>query len=750
MLKRASSTFRPLPLSCRRVRRRRVWHWWAVVSALSVACTATDALPRPIVEGAATILVFERRGSAPRVTVTTPDGLSARSFVRGGERQVWLVFLRETPEQLELLPESLVTDTPTGVLLPQPISVLGLSTDIAEWQELAPVPEEVSGFRLPLTLPTSCVRGGRCYGPNPSDLACVDCPDAPEPIEPAPPALPVLTPCPTGWILEASESATTTPDRCRVAIEPCGDYELAVPSAPACAPIGVCGAGPYPEPLPTGSNHRYVGPDPGGVPGDHVHATLAAALAAAAPGDHLILSRGQHQFVGPAPSGLSLVGACPDSTSLLPPAAWPGGAVTVEGVTIHGPLNVGQGVTVVGQRVLLDGPAVVEAQGSLTLRSSRVVVTATASVWGALSLERVAWRGRGPRALGAAQLQLEDVAGVGDEMQVGLHIRDQAEVVVRRSSLQGYGVAIQQLGGTSTLEQLELLGGGVGVELVDGHLVAQAVDLRGFEVAGFLVNGGTLELSDMVIESSGRRDQPGFGGLSILSDAQRCSQPITTFSGRRLYFLDNAGVAMTLYCTQTILEDLVVRGTRGLGVHLSTGELQGDRWQILDSGDEGLTGKGTGPNPGQEFPLLAELRDLRIERSGDEALSIGRDSDLLVERVCLRDATPHGLAIRGPRAKVRMLEAKIEEFTSRGEEGAGVHLAGELGNTPVQLWLENFEIENAAYGVDILPATEVHLLNGWFRHNEVAFRIRGEVPEVRELLRGVRFIDNAEYGLAEP
>ena len=30
------------------------------------------------------------------------------------------------------------------------------------------------------------------------------------------------------------------------------------------------------------------------------------------------------------------------------------GSVTVEGVTIHGPLNVGQGVTVVGQRVLLD------------------------------------------------------------------------------------------------------------------------------------------------------------------------------------------------------------------------------------------------------------------------------------------------------------------------------------------------------------------------------------------------------------
>lgn len=557
-------------------------------------------------------------------------------------------------------------------------------------------------------------------------------------------------PLPSWWILEETASATTTPDRCRAALRTCGSFEISVPSAPACAPIAACGAGPYPEPLPTGPNHRYVGPDPGGVPTERVHPTLAAALAAADPGDQLILSAGQHQFVGPAPSGLVLQGDCPASTSLVPPPAWPEGAVSLAGMTIEGPLQVGADVALVAERVLLQGTAVVEGRGTLSLRESGVVATATVTVRGTMDLTQVAWRGPGPRASGAAQLQLEDVGWVGEEMQVGLQIEDQAQGVVQRSAFLGYRVAIQQRGGALTMEQLYLRGGRVGVEVVDGQVVAQTVDLRNFELAGLLVNGGHLELSDVMIESSGRRGQPGYGGLTVLSDTQACTRPITIFTARRLYLLDNAGVALTLYCTQALLEDLVVRGTRGVGVLLSTGELQGDRWQILESGDDGLTGKGMGSNPGQEFPLVAELRDLRIEGSGEEALSIGRDSDLHVERVCLRDARPHGLAIRGPRAKVQMREAKIEEFTRRGEEGAGIHLAGELGNTPAQLWLENFEIENAGYGVDILPASEVHLLNGWFRHNEVAFRIRGEVPEVRELLRGVQFFDNAEYGLPGP
>ncbi|MBK6689491.1 MAG: hypothetical protein IPG45_33820 [Deltaproteobacteria bacterium] len=731
------------------MRRGRAWLWSAATSAWAVACTSNEALPLPDVEGAATILVFELGGGAPRVTATTPDGLIVRSFVRGAERRVWLALLREAPEQLELIPEFPVTDTPSGSPLPTPISVLELSTVGSDWRELTPLPEEVTNFRLPLTSPTLCVQSGRCYGPDPGDLACVDCEVAAEPIAPAPPALPVLTPCPPGWILEESESATTTPDRCHVAVEACQAFALALPSAPSCAPIAACGAGRYREPLPTGPTHRYVGPDPGGVPMERVHPDLATALAASGTGDHLVLSRGDHQWVGPAPSGLYVQGACPEATTLTTPSAWPSGAVNLEGLSIAGPLNVDDGVVVVGERVLIEGPVTVQALGSLTLRGSGVVATTTVSVWGALSLVGVSWRGPGPSALGGAQLQLEDVAWVGGEMQVGLRIQDQAQVVVRRSSFRGYEVAIRQLGGALTLEQLDLQEGRIGVELVDGRLVAQGIDLRNFRAVGILVNGGNLELSDLVIESSGQRGEAGFGGLTIFSDTPRCSQAITTFTGRRLFLLDNAGVAMTLSCTLAVLEDLVVRQTRGQGVHLSTGELQGDRWEITDSADDGLTGKGTGPNPGQEFPLVAELRDLRIERSGDEAMSIGRDSDLKVERVCLRHATPHGLALRGPRVQVRIQEAKIEEFTRRGEAGAAVHLAGELGNSPVQLWLENFEIENAGYGLDLLPASDAHLLNGWFRHNEVVFRIRGEVPEVRALLRGVRFIDNAEYGLPE-
>lgn len=196
------------------MRRGRAWLWSAATSAWAVACTSNEALPLPDVEGAATILVFELGGGAPRVTATTPDGLTVRSFVRGAERRVWLALLREAPEQLELIPEFPVTDTPSGSPLPTPISVLELSTVGSDWRELTPLPEEVTNFRLPLTSPTLCVQSGRCYGPDPGDLACVDCEVAAEPIAPAPPALPVLTPCPPGWILEESESATTTPDRC--------------------------------------------------------------------------------------------------------------------------------------------------------------------------------------------------------------------------------------------------------------------------------------------------------------------------------------------------------------------------------------------------------------------------------------------------------------------------------------------------------------------------------------------------------
>lgn len=710
---------------------------------LLLACAPTEALTLPALEGAESALLFERI-DALRTTPLRVGDLSRHTVVRTAEQDSFLLTYAAPLEALELVPEVPITHDPAGPPLPTPLQALALRGLEGGWAPTDRLPEVISGFHLPLRAPADCVREGGCYGPDPSALACIECPYAATPDPPAPPEPPRFLPCPPGW--DEVRGSTSTPDRCRVRTLRCAPGEVAWPSAERCTALRACPLGPYPDPLPTGPRLRFVGPDPGSTGGGLSHPDLAAALAAAAPGDHLVLSKGQHHLTQTPPPGVILEGACPAETIVLNEVPAPLPSLTLIGLTWQGGAVVGPAATVTATAAILQGALEVAGTGQLALDSGRIETTTTAKVRGDLRLSRVDWEGPGIIAWEQAEVEVIDSRLEGEEMQDGLQIHDQAQATLDRVQIGGYGVGLQLLSGQLVVDRLELRRFVSGFQVFGGRLEGRALDLADGSQIGLVAIGGGIELEDLYVADVRRNDGEGGGGFATFSP-QGCPAPMITVAGARWAIHDVGPTGVLFSCAAANVDDLDVQRARSRGIELWIGEVSGSRWAVADSSREGLRLEGNQPDLATIYPLAVTLTDLEILRARGEGLSIGEESVVQIDRLRVRGARPHGLAVRAARARAEIRHASIEEIGRDGTEGSALHLAGELGAPAATLALTHFELENALHGVDLRPASEIHLTDGWIRHTSVAFRLAAAVPELRELLRGVRFSDNGQLGL---
>lgn len=237
------------------------------------------------------------------------------------------------------------------------------------------VPETYRTFRLPDVRVAACAANDRCLVGGPSDPRCDSpCGAQPNPTAPElpmPPNVVVPPECPGAGVAFVGETV--------------------------CAPLDICGPGPFAPNLP--ADAIYV--DPAASNGDGSIGTplptLAQALARATPGAVVALGPGIH--VGPTvrvTNDVHLVGTCTATTTLTVPIEVATASITIEGVTLTGTPravvleNAGallRNVRAIGTRIIdatdsdttlervvaTDGDSVVRRQGAGTTTVDRLL-----------------------------------------------------------------------------------------------------------------------------------------------------------------------------------------------------------------------------------------------------------------------------------------------------------------------------------------------------------------------------------------
>lgn len=237
-----------------------------------------------------------------------------------------------------------------------------------------------------------------------------------------------------------------------------------------CAPLGAgCPAEPWAL-LPAGIDVSYVlaGASPGGDGSQSTpFATIAEAVATAAPGEIIALAKGVYEEAVVLPDGVSLLGACVEETILRPSPAEPVPAIRVSGhgVQIAELQIIGgeHGIEVEGSSslssVLIDGArgaglhllAGAEVDGSLLLirRSAGAGIEGVYSGGVRLSGLEIAGAGAEGAVLTGGRLSLE-LAVIQGSAGVGLQAREGAELELQQVRIdRSHGAGIGVLGPSS-------------------------------------------------------------------------------------------------------------------------------------------------------------------------------------------------------------------------------------------------------------------------------------------------------------
>lgn len=317
---------------------------------------------------------------------------------------------------------------------------------------------------------------------------------------PEPPAPPQLAPCPAGWRLDG-DVCDPWPAGGHAT---CAADEAHFPGEPGCARIGAaCPAGDWPEGLPAGATVVYVraGAGPGGAGTTaSPYGTVGEALAAAPAGAVVAIARGTYDEVVVL-GGRTLWGACVAETTLTSSAAAGSSGV----VTISGPGAVVRNLRITGER-----PGVRAATAGAAVELRHVLVEGTVENGlrvrtATLVGENVVVRGTRVRPDGA--------------LGRGLSATEGAQVTLTRAAFEDNRDVGLMIADTATLVRLE------DVAIRDTEPDASTEEYGG---GIWAQTGSRLEAARLVVENNRQ-----------------------------------AGIAFVSAGTTAVLDDLVVRDTRG-------------------------------------------------------------------------------------------------------------------------------------------------------------------------------------------
>lgn len=412
--------------------------------------------------------------------------------------------------------------------------------------------------------------------------------------------------CPAGFVTDPSGwgCADVLP------AEPCQGATRDALGNAACVPIGDCDA-----PFPPADADLHVDAAFAGD-GDPTHfVTIAAALAAAGPGESIAVASGTYAEKVVIAEDVTLVGRCAAEVVIVAPptsapavALLPGAAASVRGVTVRGgspAFRVPSGASLVLEDALVDGA------GNEGLRVPGGTVTVVRSVV----------RATAPSTPGS--------------QTIGVMAYDGAEVTIRESALSDNieaGVGIIDAGTELTVEDSVIRGtraqpngeGGIGAKAYDGsRLVIRRSALVANRQVQVLVGGpGTsAEVTASVARDLVMDDQfaAGFAwGVSVSRGAQL---DLTDFALVRTPVI---GLAVD--------DDSALRGTR---VVVRDG--QGSGW--MGMGMAGYAGKG-----GQ----LSLADSALVGNTGADLFSEGAGSLVRLDRVLMDGTLPVAASPQGP------------------------------------------------------------------------------------------------------
>lgn len=519
---------------------------------------------------------------------------------------------------------------------------------------------------LVLTVLTSLAIGGCDGAERPPDGAIGDDAGLDEPVaEPAAP-LAVTWPswgeCPAGWAPVAVEEARACEPWPAEAPPACEGLEARFPSSVACAPVGSCPSGDWPEDLSTAGRVWYVAE--GFLEGSGTEADpftdLADAVAAAQDGDLIALGPGSFIAFPVLARDVTLRGLCPGRTRLRGSLVVEGATATVEGIEIS---SFNRAVTVrAGGSLALSDVVVSEAHGLAIL-----------VMGGALDAERLVVRDVMPDSFG----------------DLGRGLLVQAATATVRSGVfeRTTELAVVALGAEATvaLEDVAILdtrigslGIGRGLTATEGaRLTAERTIVEGSREAGAVADGAALELRDSLIRGTGPgpTDELGLGLV-----AQRGA----TVTLERVWVREalRAGLQIADPGTGLTAADVLVESVApqradallGRGVTVALGaQLEADRLLVRRTADSGIAILNPETSASLRDVVVRDtaLGDMEISRS----LVVGLGARATVDRVDVAGAREVGVLVSDSTlAGTDLWVRDTEDETTPGLLGHGLHV----------------------------------------------------------------------------
>ncbi|MBK6686286.1 MAG: hypothetical protein IPG45_17595 [Deltaproteobacteria bacterium] len=593
------------------------------------------------------------------------------------------------PGRLSLRPGGPDTCGPQFRPLPIPEQVWRLD-EVAGWSK---VPDEPRLAQLCVPEPrmVECLSGGGCYRvlPYPGPLFCdLSCPPPPAPTHPTPPIAPAPPHAPQLNCPGPGPSCELRDELCQGPNPPpayatwyCRHRDPACPD------------GPF-APVPVGISAVYVDAGANG-PGDGTlndpYPDLATALLRS-PGEPVWLAPGEYVPPPVLPAGLELIGACARPT-LLRGELNVAGALTLQGLTISGPLRV-------EDAILRDVRVIVGSSNQETLLR----------VAGALTMEGVSLEG--PAATG---LEL----GPGGRAQVKDLVSTQLQTL---AEIEGGSLEVEGW------QHFGALGSGfVGVR--GAELRARRLLLEGVDLHGLHFSASTASVSDAWIKTSGApaiylvdRATAHLTRVVLTTEAKG---PIearnSVLSGSDLQLENPGSEAPTVYAESSTLglERVQIRcGLMGVLLRRSQNppapawiaDLDAERAAPCDPEAYGglvylepdtsvqlerahLKNSKFGVFVAEDGELHA--KDLEIGRAtarcqGDNGITVEAGGVLIAERVRLYNLDDHGVFSQNDGSRLRLEDLEIQGVDDTGGDTGAIalNLSGRQGLMPIdRAWI---------------------------------------------------------------
>jgi len=567
-----------------------------------------------------------------------------------------------------------------------------------------------------------------------------------EPTTPEPPALPQIAPCPEGWteVPEPLVAGLSTCEPWPVG-EDCLPGEARFPGDAACAPVGsACPEGDYADDLPAGDVvHVLAGAAAGGDGSVGApFGAIADALAVAADGSVVAVSKGVFDEVVVVETPVTLHGACARETILASSEAFDFGA-TLSFATRGG--ATARNLTVSGERSGID----VDATASPVVLED-VVVSGTIDI--ALYV-------RGD--LTARDLLVEDTRpAIGGGYGLGLLGADGAWIELDRAAfVRNRHAAIDIVGPDTTLTARDLRleataerddarthGYGLWLE-ADATAQVERAAIERNHGAAIRVEGSSLTLSDAVVRGTEAQASwsLGGGGLSTQSGGDVTIARTTFEDNRAGIFVESAGSTMAL--TDVVVRDVLgsTLDVSGTGINADAqGRIDALRVAVLRVRTAGIRITGEASLEGADV-LVASM--LSQERDGEFGYGITADrrGGIDLARVAVDGGRHAGAVVFQAGSTLALTDADLgptleRECVATGCAGGGIGVAALQGGVA---FVARFRVHGSALcGVQVATDGWLTLEDGVVESNLIGANVQVDPFDYAAITDRVLYRDN--------